>query len=247
MVSHEQIAKYVEEQKNALSPSTARSTRYTLQGVAAQLDGNPETLWSYLTKNQGAYTRVTTWTRVSKFWDWLQEGKGDGQRNPYSDWRKRNARSFRHTYVRRPAQITFSDAKARLKRLSDPAARKKALELLFSGMRLTESGTYENGVVVGKGGKRREVLSMPHVEGPAFDKSDMTFRRRLHAVGLKPHDLRKILANHLHKKGGLTEFDLCETFGWEDIDTARSYISAVKRDKRKEKIWEALDDHENLP
>lgn len=238
MALGKKILEYIEENKNAWTPATQRSTRYALQGCAAHLDGKPETLWNYLKAHQAAYTRVTTWTRVVKFWGWL---KGEnGSRNPYSEFRERNAQLFKHTYIRRPSSIAFRDAKARCERIEDRTARKKALELLYTGMRLTESSTYKDGLVVGKGGKVREILSMPHIEGESFSKSEHTFRRRLRQVGLKPHELRKVMANKCHK-AGMTEFDLCQTFGWESLETAKSYISASRRTKRQQMILEALN------
>lgn len=238
------VTEYLAEHEQAWSPNTARSTKYTLLGLLELLDGDAKKLWDHMEKSQAPYTRVTSWARVVKFWDWCQE-KGKlhekSAGNPYSRFRQRNARSFKYTYTRRPAAFTFGDAKARCERITDPSVRKKALELLQTGMRWTESTTLKNGVVVGKGGKVREILSMPHIEGPKYEGSYSTFVRHLKNVGLKPHDLRKVFADNLVKKAGFHEFDLCETMGWESLETARSYVSSTHRDRRRSKILEAIN------
>lgn len=240
MTQQAEIAKYIEEHKNAWSPTTARSVRYTLQGVAEHIDGNPDKLWDYLQKHQAPYTRVTTWTRVIKYWSWvLEKGEKSHEDNLYSQFRKRNARSFKHTYERKPSSLSFQEVKSRLSKIEDEAVRKKALELLDTGMRYTESLTLRDGVIVGKGGKRRDVLNMPHVEGPVFDRSYQTFWRHLKTVGLTPHILRKVLANHLAHSDEFNLFDLCDLFGWADPKTARSYVAPKRKNKLKEKMWRA--------
>lgn len=247
MTLQEQIEVYVEEQKNAWSPATTRSVRYTLLGVAAQLDGDPEKLWNYLLEKQAPYTRVTTWARVVKFWSWCLdeqgEKNGDGtQSNLYSKFRKRNARSFKHTYERKPSNLDFHEVKARVSAIKDPSVRKKALELLYTGMRYAESFTVRHGKIIGKGGKPRDLLNMPHVPGPEYTRSYQTFWRQLkQATGLTPHTLRKVMANHIAHEDDFNLFDLCEIFGWADPKTARSYVAPKRKNKLKEKLWRATN------
>lgn len=243
MVSEDLITQYVDEHENAWSPRTAVSTFYSLRGAAKYLDGRPETLWNHLVQVQQAYTRCTTWARVVKFWDWKLEkelGHGKGKNN-YREFRRVNARSFKNTYERKPAQLTFKETEHRLRNLPDPAIRKKALELLHTGMRYAESFTLENGRITGKGGKRRDVYNMPHVDGPKFQRSYQTFWRHLKRyAGITPHMLRKVVATHLARSKKLDAIDMCEVFGWTNMNTAMSYIAPTKKLELQDNIWDAL-------
>ncbi len=221
------IEQYLEDMKLAWSASTLRSETYRLKAVSSYLNGDAKTLWNEL-EGQGMapYARVTTWTRVTAFWDWLLEGEKAHGPNPYRIFRKKFARQFRHTYTKRIPSISFDEAKRRIERIHDNDIRSKALELLSTGMRYTESFTIEAGHVTGKGGKRRAVYHSGSVPS-TYSSSYSTFWRTLGRVGLKPHDLRKICMNKLVEQGA-NQFELCEIAGWSKIDTASSYIQGNK-------------------
>ena len=93
-------------------------------------------------------------------------------------------------------------------------------------MRFSEFQTIEDGVVVGKGGRRREIY-VTDLPRPKGDVSYGTFYRHLKEVGLKPHDLRKACLTRLVEQGA-NEFELCEIAGWRNLNTASSYIKANK-------------------
>jgi len=215
------IEKYIESHALAWSPTTQASERYRLLGVQTALDGNPDTLWTAVQALK-PYSRATTWTRVVSFWDWLLSTKRMHGENPYAAFRKKNAKAFKNVYRQSIPDLTYAQAEALIETLPEPH-RQKAMDILDGGLRYAESATYNQGLVVGKGGKvRRAYLEK---EPTKYDKSYHTFRRALAKIGLKPHDLRKICLNEL-VAAGANPFELCEAAGWSDVKTAASYIKA---------------------
>lgn len=234
MDTRQLVDDYINDKKFAWSPSTIRSERYRLYGLTSQLNGNPIQLWEYLVENQKPYSRSTSWTRVVEFWQFLiDEGKLPYGKNPYKDWRTKNARVFKNVYTKTTPTISYEEAKNRLEGISDLAIRRRALEMLSAGTRYDESGRCKEGHVVGKGSKLRNVYKL-EIEGPDYQGSYSYFRRVLQKVGLKPHSLRKIFLSRLVELGA-NPFELCEIAGWEDIKTASSYIK-VNSNRIKELI-----------
>lgn len=227
------IEKYIEEHTLAWSESTKRSEKYRLHKLADILDGNPERLWEAL-KEKSPYTKLTTWIRVVKFWEWLLLNNYKDGNNAYDSFKKKNSRIFKNVYVRRSPRITFNEAYQRIRNINDLQSRKKAEELLKTGMRFSESLTLQDGWVYGKGGKSRRIYG-GDFERNTYTKSYDNFRRQLRRVGLKPHDLRKICFNNLVSKN-VNEFELCAIAGWSNINTASSYIKLDE--KRLEKLME---------
>lgn len=217
------IQMYLDDKRLAWAPTTLKSERYRLQGIVGFVTGDALVLWNALSQH-GAYSRLTIWIRVTDMWQWaLDEGHLSGG-NPYRAFKKKNARLFKHVYEKKIPEITFDEAKARIAGIADAAIRRRATELLVSGLRWAESGRVEAGSVVGKGSKRRDVF-VPEIEGPEFTGCYETFRLALKEVGLAPHDLRKIFLNRVVELGA-TEFDLRQIAGWSSIATASSYIKA---------------------
>jgi site-specific recombinase XerD len=221
---------YIKDHEFAWTPATKRSERYRLLALIDSIDGNPTKLWRAI-EGKKPYTKVTIWVRVAKFWQWLIEANHVENKepvNPYSLFRRKNARLFKNAYQKKMAPYSFEEIKQRISQISDEAIRQKALDLLLSGLRFEESTTYSNGQVVGKGGKIREVFGKvsqkTEKNGPSFKGSYKTFWRRLNEVGLKPHDLRKAYGSEL-ARSGLNAYDLCRVMGWEKIQTATSYIA----------------------
>jgi integrase len=215
------IEQYIEEMKNRWAPSTLSSERHRLLGLKDNINGNPPHLWNVLSQ-QSPYTRLTTWLRVSNFWGWLHPSEKE---NVYEGFKKKNARLFKNAYERKKPSISFEEAHSRIQSISDPQYRGWAMALLSGGMRVTESKTLDLGrVVVGKGSKRRQIYST-YIDGweGATGLHAHTLRRRLSAVGLKPHDLRKLFATRIVERGG-NAFELCGLMGWSSIETAQSYI-----------------------
>lgn len=218
---------YLKSKTNAWASSTSDSERHRLAAVAHALDGKPETLLK-ATQALKAYSRVTTWTRVVDFYEWCLENGHVSGSNVYRTYRKRNARMFKNAYTTKTPEISFDEARARIERLADESIRIRALDILSSGLRWSESeqsGDY----VCGKGGKRRRVYRQ--VTGAERSLVNyQAFRRALASIGIKPHDLRKLAATELARRG-LNEADLCKVMGWESFTTAKAYIAPVEEDR----------------
>ncbi len=157
------ISAYLDDMKLAWATTTLRSERYRLFSVAEALDGDPMHLWGLL-HSLAPYSRLTTWTRVCMFWDWLLENKHRSGTNEYRIFKRKNAKLFKHVYVRRSPDITITEARAKINAISDFPSREKAKELLASGMRYSESLTLQDGWVDGKA--ENVDVSMHAVVGP---------------------------------------------------------------------------------
>lgn len=212
------VESYLKEKELEWSPKTIRSTRFTLTKLLPYLTGDPVILWDYLLANQEPYSRVTSWGRVCGFWEWANPGK-----NPYREFRVKNARLFRGKYVRKTTSETMKEARTKIESISDPAIKRKALELLLTGMRWSESFTLKNGIIEGKGGAQR-AIDLPKVDGPELTCHYFTFLRALRDVGLKPHSLRKIYLSECVASGA-NVYELKELAGWASLESSLSYIN----------------------
>lgn len=219
------ISKYIESQKYAWSEATKAKVLSDLLRYSQHINGNAEELWEAIS-HLSPYSRVTLWTRVSSYWDFLKPG-----RNPYKIWRKKNARQFKNAYKRKTPEVTYEAAKKAINQISDIEVRNKAMQLLVGGLRWSESFTItEQGYCTGKGGKRRKVF-VPSVK---YTKSKSHFEKCLKkTLNITPHDLRKIRMTDLARQG-LPPEDLCKIAGWSNFNTAVSYLAPTKDDKLAE-------------
>lgn len=229
------IQMYLEDQKLAWSPSTLRSEAARLDKHHTLLALSPEQAWAAL-GHLKPYTRVTTWTRFVKFIDWAIAAGHLAGPNLFSLFRIRNARLFKHTYTRKPAILGFEEAVTRISTLSNEAIKRRALQLLYSGLRYSELDKISQGSVVGKGGRIRNVF-VPKIDGPEYTGTHHTFWRALTGIGLTPHMLRKIALTRLVELGA-DAFELCDLAGWASIQTALSYIKA--NNGRTKRLMEEL-------
>lgn len=231
------IESYFEFKKYAWSPSTFKSERRRLLPLSPSLDGNPERLWKEL-QGLAPYSRVTSWTRVCDFWSWMiEEGHKPGP-NPYDKFRKQNRRLFKNAYRRKLPEISYQEAVERIQKITHPGARQTAMEILRNGLRANEAFSSSGNGVVGKGGKWRPTFAPSQGKSRDYKLTYTILYRHLRAVGLKPHDLRKLAATEFHRRG-MSEVDLCYVMGWESFATAKSYV-APKRDKELREIVNAV-------
>jgi integrase len=224
------LNKYIESKELAWSATTRRSEYYRLKGLLPSITGDPTLLWDSLKKHK-PYSRVTCWIRVCSFWDWLiAKGHKHGN-NKYRTFREENRRLFKYAYSRTPAKFSYREVCARIQRIGNDDCQKKAHWILSNGLRVSEFETLKDGVVVGKGGRCREVFhtDLPSPSRPiGYDE----FWRELRKVGLKPHDLRKACLTRVVERGA-NEFELCRIAGWSNLNTASSYIQ-VNKNRLKE-------------
>ncbi|MCK5015593.1 MAG: hypothetical protein KAS32_00860, partial [Candidatus Peribacteraceae bacterium] len=179
-----EINAYLDDMKLAWSPTTLRSERYRLSAVAEALDGDPANLWGLIQK-RAPYTRVTIWTRVCRYWDWLIEGGHVNGKNHYKIFRAKNSRLFRNAYHRNHIRLSFDEVRARTKQIRFCDSQKKAQWLLANGLRFSEFSSLKADMVVGKGGRRREIY-VTDLPRPTKRVNYGTFHRHLREVGLKP-------------------------------------------------------------
>lgn len=232
-----EIIDYLKELENqveigVLQASSFKSIKYHLAkpSRAGVLDGPPSLLSEFCTQSLDKRTTQAVFSHVAAFWDWKQEhGLAEGQKNPY--------REFRHKYRRRgvfranfepPLLFDFETAKRKILTLENELIRNKALELLHTGMRFTESLTLNKGKIMGKGGKKREVLLPASLKGvKKYQGNYDTFRRHLKRIGLKPHDLRRIFTTHQAKQGK-SPYELMRILGLSTILTTQIYVGVFK-------------------
>lgn len=221
---------YIDDHKLSWAPSTLKSERHRLYGLGIQLSTLPIQLWEQI-QAQKPYSRVTTWTRVTDFWQWLIDNNHIQGENEYAKFRRKNARLFKNAYQTSKPKITFEEAARLINKLPEGMHRNLALQILGSGERYSEAIQREGTTIVGKGSKRRTTYR------PKFTESNRTgsyasFRRALASIGLKPHDLRKLLATRLVERG-MNEADLMEIMGWSSILTAKAYLQPKKEQALK--------------
>lgn len=213
---------YIADHSLSWAPSTLKSEKHRLYGVADLLTGDAIQFWTHLEATQKPYGRVTTWTRVVDFWTWMLDNHHTQGDNPYAAFRRKNARLFKNTYQTKTPEITFEEAIRRIKCITKSGDRGLALQIIGSGERYSESIQSGSNAIRGKGNKLRTTYR-PEAEKENKQSSYASFNRSLRSIGLKPHDLRKLFASRLVEKG-VKEADLLRIMGWSSMATAKAYL-----------------------
>ncbi len=221
----EHIEAYLEFHKTAWAQSTLKSEQARLRRLFNHME-TPEALHTYLVEQGKApYTIKTTFVRVCDMERWASLPR------KFQEYMDRHGNRFKHVYSKEKVEVTYEEAIKRINQL-EGRYRIMALGLLSTGARLSEAYTASGGVVVGKGGKTRKLYGKIEETAPRS-----TFWRKLKAVGLKPHTLRKLCATRLAENGA-TPADLCEVLGWTDIKTSYQYLQP-REDSRLEALMAA--------
>ena len=236
-----QIDLYIESKKYSWSDSTKRSERARLNSLSRGKHTCPEKMYEHLVnKNMKVYSIKTAFLRLKSFHDFLIEsGVTDGP-NLFSQFIQKNARLFKYAYERKSVEMSFSEGVKRCKTIRNDSCRRKALEIIGSGLRLSEHRAFDrdNGRVKGKGGKTRNI-HIPDIKGSRRDYSDTTFRRELARVGLRPHDLRKLYATRL-LQDGMNIVEVARLLGHTSITTTEKYIQDLNEKDLYKKIDASL-------
>lgn len=217
---------YLQAHQDSWAPSTLKSEASRLYAIQDHLNRTPEGLYKYLQSlGQKPYTIKTTFIRIVALEKW-------GKLQPrFQEYMEKHGRRFKHIYQKEELEVTYEQALERVKTLSDPS-RGMAEALLATGCRLSEAYTFRDNRVTGKGGRVRKVYGK--IKETA---AKSTFARKLKAVGLKAHTLRKLCATRLAEKGA-SPADLCKVFGWTSIGTAYQYLQPAE-DARLEALMAA--------
>lgn len=227
----EQIDLYIQSKRLAWSKTTQKSERARLVANLHLINQGPENLVKVA--HLKPYSLKTLFLRAGELADYCKHTP-----NLYKDYLKTNALHFKHAYERVNVQLSYQEASAQVAKIADPAAKKVAQAILASGLRAHEALRYDgSGEIMGKGSKKRPVFIEENLlsEGLTYDK----LYRELKAVGLKPHDLRKLAATRL-VEAGLREADLMTVFGWSSIQTASYYLQAKNKNELKALVNSAL-------
>lgn len=223
----ELIAPYLETKESAWASSTWRSERSRLNAVSIYLGKTPAEVHKIAKKTMKPYTVKTLFIRLADMESWSKKDYG------YRKYLHTHKNLFKHAYHKKEIGVDYETAVEAIRGLpgTDPA-RAHSLGILRTGCRLDESYRVSDGIVKGKGGKSRKIFGTIEVTVP---KS--TLSRKLKAVGLTPHMLRKLCATRLAEKGA-SPADLCKVFGWSSISTAYRYLQP-KDDAKLAALMEA--------
>lgn len=214
------IEAYLKDHESAWAPSTLKSERSRLTAIADHLEHSPDIVFKYLQSiGQAPYTIKTTFIRIAALEKWAN-------RPPlFQTFLEKHANRFKHAYEPVRTDITYDRALGLIKSNLRGNEAAHALSLLRTGLRISESYQVSEEMVKGKGNKLRKVYGKIESTVP---KS--TLSRKLKAVGLTPHLLRKLCATRLAEKGA-SAADLCKIFGWSSITTAYSYLEAREEER----------------
>lgn len=221
------VKEYLNEHRFSWAKTTINSEEARLNKYGHLLDKDPACAYAQLLPELKPYTIKTLFIRLSHYQKW-RIAQGLDQAATYESFLKKHANKFKHVYDKKEINIDYDTALQRIQTIADHATREHAEFLLRSGLRISESAKVRDGQVVGKGGKTRPVFFDP----PKTLVSPKKLRGALAKLGLKPHDLRKLCATRMARKG-TDAATLCKVFGWSKIDTAYKYLQAQDNDTIK--------------
>jgi integrase len=224
------IKRYIEAHRLAWSETTAKSEASRLSSIQGWIKEDPALAFETLSKKYKPYTLKTTFIRISKFLDWaIENGLYQGPNN-YSKFLKTHRNKLKHAYEKEQLNVTFQEARTLLANIKSDEVRRKAEQMLTSGLRISEAfgGLQDDGTVKGKGSKVRPYFGR-HSEDSTRSISKTQFRRELKKAGLKPHTLRKLFATQL-VNSGMPLQDVMRVMGWSSVETAKSYLQCQKDD-----------------
>jgi integrase len=228
METKELIKQYLEAHRLAWSSSTLKSEASRLHSLRGWVKVDPALTFEQLSPKYKPYTVKTMFVRMAKLWDWAIQEEKLSAPNPYAKFLKTHRNLFKNAYKKERLDVTFEEARKLLESIRNDAARRKAEQMLTSGLRISEAfgGIQEDGTVIGKGNKSRPYFGR-HYKDDEQKISAEQFRRHLRALGLKPHTLRKLFATKL-VDSGMPLQDVMHIMGWSSLETARSYLQTKK-------------------
>jgi integrase len=198
------------------------------------MTSGPEALFNGLTlQNKKPYTIKTTFIRVVNFIDWAIARGSVATVNSFKAFVEKNANLFKSAYVPETLHDDEAGARTKIHAIGDDRLQKLALNMLDGGLRSSEvlqASAHEEGTVIGKGNKKRNVFIKETV-----NVTGLTYKQLYNAlkkVGLKPHTLRKLAATRASRNGARPE-DICAIFGWSKFETASRYLQASKSEELK--------------
>jgi integrase len=224
----EWVEEYLLDHQSSWSETTLKSERSRLRSLEKYLHMDPAAIYKALVlAGRKPYSIKTIFIRLCSLEAWAVANKKQ-QETPFKAFMDKHRNKFKYSYSKEEVGLTFQEALLKISSLEEPY-RTMALGMLQTGVRISEVYKIKNGKVRGKGGKPRPVYGKLESTAPRS-----TFSRKLKAVGLKPHDLRKLCATRLAENGA-SPADLCKAFGWSSINTAYHYLQS-KSDEQLEAL-----------
>lgn len=241
----ELVEGYLKSKGNSWSSKTAAGALGHLRGLPADvvLSNNGKLIYEHLTTERKLkpYSTKTYMIRVADFLDWaMEEGHVPRAFNNVKLYMRKNARLFKSVYQQNHTGFSFQEVLKRIAQIEDEESREFAAKLLATGLRIDESASLKDGMVVGKGNATRYVpAATKEHEAVRLKKHENTFRYHLKKVGLKPHDLRKAHANFLVENGA-TLPQLMAMMGWRTVQSAASYLASKGEQEFAEMVKKAM-------
>lgn len=224
------ISKYLEHKKLTWSLGTFKTESSRLRSLEVLLRHlnilTPQAIWEAL-QARSFYTRVIDWERLQDLFSTYNVELSQSMRS----WKEKNKHVFKNAYKRKTPQISYEEALKLINKIDDEHIRNQARIILFAGLRSFELNSLDrDGNVLGKGGKKRQVPLPDSFELPkaSYKKLYLALKR----VGLKPHDLRKIRATDLLRKG-MDVKTLQTNFGWSSLKVAESYLAPLSLEQSR--------------
>jgi integrase len=214
------IEKYITAHSLAWAPTTLTSERARLNAVANLIASGPRALYDARHECMKPYALKTLFIRLSDFE--THTGRNWG----YRRFMKENARLFKHAYTKEAFNVSRDQITTLLLSIESQPVRELAVAVLRNGLRYAELCSFDKtrGLVVGKGGKVRNLLAPELLPDQHPSKRQLgELRRELGRIGIKPHMLRKAAATLL-ARGGMRSEDLLRVMGWSSLQTAASYL-----------------------
>ncbi len=229
---------YIVAQKLAWARTSQKNERARLNKHAKNIFRNPVEVYTELI-NEGMkpYSIKTTLTRLGCLYAWAMENEKIPltTKNPWKSFMESHAMLFKHAYQTERLTVTYQEAEERIMTMEEPF-RSAALQLLRGGLRYCELRTYDGQKVIGKGSKPRDVYIKAPLDTFRYTGSYTALFIRLKMIGLKPHTLRKLFATEFSQQPGVTDIDIMEVCGWNDIGTSAKY----RQPKRRERLSELV-------
>lgn len=228
------IAAYIESKKLAWSESTIRSEGYRLKAISWEHLDNPTKQYEVLAERMKPYAMVTTFHRLSSFYEWLlRHGHKTGY-NIYREFMEEHARLFKNAYQKKKVNVDYNETLTKISKIKRLESRAKAIFDLKAGLRV-QADRIEGAEVIGKGGYRRPLFVSKSELPPPFKMSYSTYLSDLKSVGLSPHDLRKVFANKL-LRSGLTLTDVMAAGGWRSLQSVEKYLQELETEQLRQRV-----------
>ena len=221
MLTKIDVQNYIQSKSNSWAPSTLRSEQARLRSCLDLINKGPEALYEVGSKLYGAYTLKTLFIRAGEVYSFCYPAAV----NPFKAFMLANTRLFKYVYNKEILEVSYEEACSRIADIKSTAIRELANFMLHTGLRADEVIRYkDDGLITGKGGKPRKVLTLQGLQYPRnHGISYSQLHKALAEVNLKPHTLRKLYASKL-AAAGLKGADLMSLMGWSSIQTASLYI-----------------------